>query len=115
MLGAFFEEPDNASALFTIVVVPQLYFSGIFISIELLPDLVQWAQYVCSLTYASRLALAYELGNCAPGLAEENCLAILDSNNVDIDSIWWYWLALLGLFLGFRLIAMIVLRSKANY
>lgn len=115
MLGAFFAEPENATALFTIVVVPQLYFSGVFISIDLLPDVVQWAQYVCSLTYASRLALAYELQNCEPGLAEENCLATLERNNVSVDNIWWYWLALLGLFLGFRLIAMVVLRSKANY
>ncbi|KAL3928441.1 MAG: hypothetical protein SGBAC_012649, partial [Bacillariaceae sp.] len=81
MLGAFFADPENATALFTIVVVPQLYFSGVFISIDLLPDVVQWAQYVCSLTYASRLALAYELQNCEPGLAEENCLATLERNN----------------------------------
>jgi len=115
MLGAFFSDPESATALFSVVVVPQLYFSGVFIAIELLPDIVQWAQYVCSLTYASRLALAYELQNCEPGLAEANCMAILASNNVKVDNIWWYWLALLGLFLAFRLVAIVVLRSKANY
>merc|ERR1712232_624178 len=115
MLGAFFSDPESATALFSIVIVPQLYFSGVFTSIDLLPDTVQWAQYVCSLTYASRLALAYELQNCEPGLAEANCMAILASNNVKVDNIWWYWLALLGLFLAFRLIAIVVLRSKANY
>jgi ABC-type polysaccharide/polyol phosphate export permease len=115
MLGAFFANPENATALFTLVVVPQLYFSGVFISIDLLPKVVQWAQYLCSLTYASRLALAYELQNCEPGLAEQNCQSTLARNNVSVDNIWWYWLALLGLFLGFRLVAMIVLRSKANY
>jgi len=115
MLGAFFSEAESATALFSLVVIPQLYFSGVFIAIELLPDVVQWAQYLCSLTYASRLALAYELQNCEPGQAEVNCLATLAQNNVSVDNIWWYWLALLGLFLGFRLIAMIVLRSKANY
>jgi len=115
MLGAFFADPENATALFTIVVVPQLYFSGVFIAIDLLPDVVQWAQYVCSLTYTSRLALAYELQNCEAGQAEINCLSTLARNNVSVDNIWWYWLALLGLFLGFRLVAMMVLRSKANY
>jgi len=115
MLGAFFSEPESATALFSIVVVPQLYFSGVFTSIDLLPDVVQWAQYICSLTYASRLALAYELRNCEPGQAEANCLQTLAQNNVNLDYIWWYWLALLGLFLGFRLVAVIVLRSKANY
>jgi ABC-type multidrug transport system ATPase subunit/ABC-type polysaccharide/polyol phosphate export permease len=115
MLGAFFADPEHATALFTIVVVPQMYFSGIFIAIDLLPEIVQWAQYLCSLTYASRLALAYELQNCEPGLAQQNCEYTLARNNVSVDNIWWYWLALLGLFIGFRLIAMIVLRSKAKY
>lgn len=115
MLGAFFADPEQATALFTLVVVPQLYFSGVFISIDLLPEIVQWAQYLCSLTYASRLALAYELRNCEPGLAEANCQATLVRNNVNVDNIWWYWLALLGLFVAFRLISIIVLRSKANY
>jgi len=115
MLGAFFSDPEHATALFAIIVVPQLYFSGVFISIDLLPKVVQWAQYLCSLTYTSRLSLAYELQNCEPGLAEANCMDTLARNNVNVDDIWWYWLALLGLFLGFRLIAMIVLRSKANY
>jgi ABC-type multidrug transport system permease subunit len=115
MLGAFFSDPQNAMALFTVVVIPQMYFSGLFIAIELLPKWVAWAQYICSLTYASRLGFAYEFGNCEPGMAETNCQTVLFKNNVNLDHTWWYWLALMGLFVVFRLVGIIVLRSKANY
>lgn len=139
MLGACFSDPKLATALFTVVVIPQMYFSGVFIAIDLLPDWVGWAQYLCSLTYASRLSFAYEFGNCEPGLAGENCQIVLDRNNVSADDAWWvsdrsttflifreffhssdsliwqYWLALAGLFLLYRVGGIIILRSKANY
>jgi ABC-2 type transporter len=89
MLGACFSDPKFATALFTVVVIPQMYFSGVFIAIDLLPEWVAWAQYLCSLTYASRLSFAYEFGNCEAGLAETNCQTALVSNNVDLDDTWW--------------------------
>jgi ABC-type multidrug transport system permease subunit len=115
MLGAFFTDPKNALSLYTLVVVPQFYFSGLFIAIELIPSWVSWAQYLCSLTYASRLGFAYEFSNCESGAAEANCKAVLEANNVSGDDTWWYWLALLGLFVMFRLGGIYVLRSKARY
>lgn len=89
MLGACFTDPKFATALFTVVVIPQMYFSGVFIAIDLLPDWVAWAQYLCSLTYASRLSFAYEFSSCEPGVAQVNCQEVLDSNNVDVDDTWW--------------------------
>lgn len=141
MLGACFSDPKFATALFTVVVIPQMYFSGVFIAIDLLPNWVAWAQYLCSLTYASRLSFAYEFGNCDRGQAERSCQAALDSNNVSLDDTWWvrilalpqrhslstaslslpgisvsqYWLALAGLFLFYRIAGVIILHSKANY
>ena len=115
MLGAFFTDPNNALSLFTLVVVPQFYFSGLFIAIELIPSWVSWAQYLCSLTYASRLGFAYEFGDCEAGAAESNCDSVLEANNVSLDDTWWYWLALMGLFVMFRLGGIYVLWSKARY
>lgn len=114
LLGSFFSDSKNAESLFTLVVVPQMYFSGVFISINLIPSWVRWAQYLCSLTYASRLAFAYEFNDCEPGLATVNCDGVLNSNGVSRDDVWWYWLALLGLFVSFRMIALFVLRKKGN-
>ena len=115
MLGAILTEAKSVSACFTLVVVPQFYFSGLFIAIELIPKWVNWAQYLCSVTYGSRLGLAYEFANCEPGLAQANCQTILESNNVKLDDTWWYWLALMGLFAMFRLGGVYLLRAKARY
>lgn len=112
MVGSFFSDVKAAQSLFTLVVVPQMYFSGVFIAIELIPQWIRWSQWLCSLTYASRLSFAYEFQDCEPGVAEENCSNILQQNGVSQDSIWWYWLALAGLFVGFRLCALFVLRHK---
>jgi ABC-type multidrug transport system permease subunit len=115
MLGACFTNPHDAMGLFTLVVVPQFYFSGLFISIELIPKWVAWGQYLCSLTYASRLGFAYEFSNCEPGKAATNCESVLSANNVDVEATWWYWLALLGLFIIFRVGGVVLLRYKARY
>jgi len=72
-------------------------------------------QYLCSLTYAARISFAYEFDDCDPGLASENCDTVLEANNVDKDDVWWYWLALLGLFVAFRLGGVAVLRYRATY
>ena len=47
MLGAFFSDVNTAMSVYTVVVIPQMYFSGLFIAIELLPDWVAGAQYLC--------------------------------------------------------------------
>ena len=117
MLGALVTEAKSVSSFFTLLVVPQFYFSGLFIAIDLIPSWVRWAQYLCSMTYASRLGLAYEFENCGePGsVAAMNCQNVLDANDVSEDNVWWYWLALMGLFTMFRLSGVYILRSKANY
>lgn len=115
LLGAFFENPRNAASLFTLVVVPQFYFSGLFISIDLVPGWVAWAQYICSLTYAARIGFAYEFGNCELGPAGENCQRLLDGNYVVLEHTHWYWLGLGGLFCMFRFAGIAVLHSKASY
>ena len=51
MLGAFFSDQNTAMSLYTVVVIPQMYFSGLFIAIDLLPDWVAWAQYLCVSIY----------------------------------------------------------------
>ena len=65
-----------------------------------------------SLPYSSLLSVAYEFNDCEPGLAEVNCEHILTQNEVAPENVWWYCLALVVLFLGFRLIAMFALRQK---
>jgi len=116
MLGAAFTDPNNAMTLFPLIIVPQLFFSGVFIPIELIPVWVRWGQYLCSTMYASRLAYAYEFGSCDSSvLAQANCDVILDGNNVVLDDVWWYWIALMMIFVLFRLIGIYLLRANATY
>jgi ABC-type multidrug transport system permease subunit len=115
MLGACFEDTQASLNLFTLLVVPQFFFSGLFIAIEYIPSWVSWAQYICSLTYGARLGFAYEFGDCEPGAAAANCAAVLAANNVNPDDTWLYWLAMLLLFVVFRVLGVVVLRYKATY
>lgn len=75
---------------------------------------LSWAQYLCSLKYAAGLALIYEFGQCAAGTPQENCDAILSQNNVGLNDEWWYWLAMVGLFILFRGLALLVLERKGR-
>lgn len=75
---------------------------------------VRWAQYFCSLTYAARLAYFYEFSSCPSGLAQENCDRVLEQNSVDENDVWWYWLALIGLFVMFRVMGIMTLREKGR-
>ena len=114
-LGAIFSDPKSASALFTLVVVPQFYFSGVFLSINLIPSWVAWAQYLCSLKYAAGLGFIYEFSHCEAGLATTNCQNILVQNSVEKDFTWWYWIALLSLFTVFRGMALMMLQQKGKH
>ena len=112
-LGASFADPKIPMALFPLVVVPQFYFSGVFIATNLIPVGIRWIQWLCSLKYAAGLAYIYEFDDCGGSeLAEANCNAILLQNNVSPEDKWWYWLAMMAIFCVFRLAALLVLRKK---
>lgn len=112
LLGSGTSDIKSAQALFPLVIVPQFYFSGVFIAINLIPRWIRWAQYLCSMMYGARLSFAYEFIECEPGLPTDNCDLILVQNGVDPDDTWWYWLALVALFVLFRFAALLILRKK---
>mmetsp|Transcript_12643 Transcript_12643/g.29348 ORF Transcript_12643/g.29348 Transcript_12643/m.29348 type:complete len:224 (+) Transcript_12643:376-1047(+) len=114
LLGAMVSDIKSASALFTLVVVPQFYFSGVFIATNLIPIWVRWAQYTTSLKYAAGLAFIYEFGNCGDAVSQANCDDVLAQNGVSTDDLWWYWLALAALFVSFRGMALYVLHRKGK-
>mmetsp|Transcript_7542 Transcript_7542/g.14715 ORF Transcript_7542/g.14715 Transcript_7542/m.14715 type:complete len:626 (+) Transcript_7542:250-2127(+) len=108
-LGALFSDPRTAQAMFTPCLVPQFYFSGVFIPINSVHRGVRWIQWICTLTYASRLSLVYEFGDCDSDL----CSDFAEQNNINANESWWYWLALLALFFLFRAVALYTVRSRA--
>jgi len=111
LIGSYIEDPKVASEFMPVLIVPQLLFSGFFISTSIIPTFLRWAQYMCSLTYAIRLSLYYEFGDCNTDI----CVSLLESNGVYEFDTAWYWIILCLLFAAMRIMAMIILRNKATF
>ena len=117
LLGCSVEDPKMATEFLPILFVPQLLFAGFFIATDLIPEWLRWAQYLCSLTYALRLALLAEFGPCANedmSPRPNHCQVVLENSGADEDQKWMYWTVLCSLFLVFRLSALLILRKKAQ-
>jgi len=100
---------QSAQELSPLVFVPQILFSGIFVSIALIPPALRWLQYAAALKYAINLACIVEFHGLPEGPP------LLTSLDIDPDKKWLYMGVLLGLFVGFRMLAMINLRRKAKF
>ncbi len=117
LLGCAVSDPKTAQELVPLLFVPQMLFSGFFVAINLLPNWLQWVQYICSLTYAVRLGLLAEFEDCAirgEGTAAENCRTVLINTNANPNHKWFYWLVLVALIAVVRLGALIILKRKAT-
>ena len=114
MLGSSVEDPKLASEMLPLLFVPQMMFAGFFVAINLIPTWLRWAQYLCALTYATRLMAIAEFDGCE-GAGSENCESIIsDTLQADPDEIWWYWLVLIALWLVFRMLGLGILTKKAS-
>ena len=122
LLGCAVEDPKMATEFLPLLFVPQLLFAGFFVRTDLIPPWLQWAQYLCSLTYGVRLALLAEFGDCAYNQDSEYwvappynlCYNLLSVNQVNADEKPLYWGILWGLFVAFRLSGLALLRKKAT-
>jgi hypothetical protein len=67
------------------------------------------------LSYAVNLVMDYEFNqDCGSEQANTNCQNILDIAGSDSDDIWWYWLALVAIFVVLRSVALVCLKRKAE-
>jgi len=120
LLGCSIDDAKLAQEFLPLLFVPQMLFAGFFVAIRLLPTWMQWVQYICSLTYGIRLGLLAEFEDCANDLdlenanATANCNTVLRNVNAAENEEWWYWLVLVVLFVVLRLMALYVLKAKAN-
>lgn len=117
-LGCAIEDLKVAQEMLPLVFVPQMLFSGFFVSTALIPVWLRWCQYICSLTYGVRLFLLAEFEECAAYNTSDAgpyaCQFLLKRLHVKNDNEWWYWVSLVVLFVLFRLGAMWVLKRKAS-
>ena len=76
---------------------------------------LQWPQYVVAARYGLFVASATEFdqSRCLP----QNCndwSKLEKDNNIVPGDVWWYYLSLIALMVGFRFIAMAILYAKAK-
>ena len=112
VLGSTVEDPKLAVEMLPICLVPQILLSGFFIATELIPVWLRWLTYLMPFNYAVKIYLEQEFADCAR--TNFACQHLLNSLSIDADDVWWYWLALLGLFVVLRSSAFILLRRKAD-
>ena len=104
---------EKACSLTFLAFFVDCFSQGVFIPVNLIPSWVRWGQWLCSLTYASRLAIINEFGECDL----DTCDDFLAHNNADVDdaTVVWYWLALVAWFVFFRILSAVTLRHKGLY
>lgn len=110
VLGCLAEDAKTAVEFLPLLLMPQFLFAGFFVATDLIPIFIRWAQYLCSMTYSIRLAIAYEFEDCTAA----TCQGLIAANGISYDDVWWYWLVLLSLFVAFRVLAVTFLRKKAT-
>lgn len=115
-IGCLVTDPKQAIELMPMALVPQIIFAGFFTRTEQIPVWLRWAQYLCGLKYGVNLALINEFASFRESCQDEaaaNCARVKETNDVEPNYWWVYFLILMSLFLGFRLLAMLFLSKKA--
>ena len=110
-LGSCIEDPTVAAELMPALLVPQFLFSGVFIQVNLIPKFLRWAQYLCSLTYATRAVSIFEFGDCDT----ESCQQLLNANGAYEFETYWYTIILCAIAIVFRGTSMFILKKKASF
>jgi hypothetical protein len=104
-----------AQQLLPIIFIPQILFSGFFVSPDLIPVLLRWVQHICVLTYAVRTLVVEEFHECSEDLfANQTCNFLVKNVKANPDEVWWNWIVMLSCFLFFRLLALMILRRSAT-
>lgn len=117
-IGCTVSTPSSAVQLAPAISVPQILFSGLFVKSDQLPGYLRWVQYGCSLKYAINLLCISEYGDLSvpvPGAAAYEGTSFLKGQDINKDDSWIYIVVLLAIFVGFRLLAVFALKSKAKY
>lgn len=122
LIGALVPDAKAAQEVAPAILVPQLLFAGFFISIDQIPELLQWVQYVCALKFAINLGSIIEFEDiCSePNVTADIAIGcerrIFEANDVEPDQAWLYVLILIMIFAVFRTLSLIALIWRAkNY
>lgn len=103
-----------AQQLLPIMFIPQLLSSGFFVSPNLMPVFLQWAQYISVLAYAVKILIVEEFHECSDSITElSNCQDLIESVRANPSQTPFYTGMLILYFFIFRAIALYLLRKSA--
>ena len=144
IIGSVSSNVEVAFQLTPLLTIPQLLFSGFFISINKIPEFIRWLQYVCALKYGINLLMISEFDTIPDGFPSNQTAlynefiigcpepvsstefycpnnvtpdahALFPKNNVDTNHEWVYVGILGGVFALLRIVSCVVLSSKAYF
>lgn len=79
MISSTLNSVQAATSLLPVLLVPQMLFSGYFVRITQMPEIVRWARWLCALRYATSAAAIAEFGECNNN---DTCSDFLATNRI---------------------------------
>ena len=115
LLGAGTSSAETAINILPAVYVPQILFSGFFVSSDLIPVWMSWMQWACPLKYGVSLATIAEFStNVVPDPAEHDVSRMIERSGINRDYWYVYTAIMLGIFLILRIITCFLLKKRAQ-
>jgi ABC-type multidrug transport system ATPase subunit len=106
--GSSLKDVDKAVEIGFLLFIPQILFSGFFVSIDQIPSIFQWAQWLCALKYTVNILYIAEFRNL-PGHE-----AVFDSTSVNEDLLGMYIGILIGIIVVMSCLAGVLLRYRSK-
>jgi len=108
-IGCSVRQPKETGAIGPLIFVPQMLFSGVFIPVSHMPYYLRWMQYGSFLQYAIKVLGIVEFKNVP------HRMMLLDSQDIDENSIMLYIGLLVLLVLLFSLFGIEMLRRRSKH
>jgi len=127
VIGCGVASGQKALQLAPLALIPQMLFSGLFLPVEKIPLSLRWVEYLCPLRYAINLLTQLEfsyirerLGACAGDPRREAPGDLLRQTLMEKQGVRWGdrdfdVVMMVALFVGFRLLASVLLWRKGKY
>jgi ABC-2 type transporter len=113
-LGAMIRDPKVSSALLTVAVLPQVFFSGLLVTTTLMPIWISWAQYLCSLRFTSGLVLLYEFEECGSADEDAYCEGFLTTYGLKQSQRSLFWGMSVAWWLVWQMLAFVFMRRSGR-
>ena len=115
LIGASTGSAEQAVNLLPALFVPQILFSGFFISNDEVPDVLSWIQYICPLKYGVNVVTTVEfINDVIPDDRRQEVGEFIKRSSINRDTWWFACTILLVLFFVFRIACGFVLSSRAR-